>query len=133
MRKLLLQTTIEGDDDDWNINRFSRLRTFLTGLRDENGLPAFLVYARNRTRAGEPDPVLSRLHESEVDQLWLLAVDTGGGLLPPGSAGTAPLPPPPGGAVRVSAQVSRRHARLPPRRRRLDGDPGPHGTRKFDL
>jgi hypothetical protein len=87
MRKLLLQTTIEGDADDWNIDRFSRLRTFLSGLRDENGLPAFLVEARNRTRRGVPDPVLSTLHESDVGQLWLFAVDTGDGLTAEDCAG----------------------------------------------
>jgi hypothetical protein len=38
------------------------------------------VEARNRTRRGEPDPVLSNLDESDFDQLWLLAVDVGDGL-----------------------------------------------------
>ncbi|MDM0001046.1 hypothetical protein QTI24_20725 [Variovorax sp. J22P240] len=80
MLNLLLQTTIEGDPDDWNIDRFSRLRSFLSGLQDNDGQAAFRVVARNRTRRGVPDPVLSNLHDSEVDQLWLFAVDVGDGL-----------------------------------------------------
>jgi hypothetical protein len=80
MKKILLQTTIEVDLDDWHIGRFSRLRAFLTGLRDQAGNPAFHVTARNREKVGEPDPILSALHASDVDQLWLFAVDTGNGL-----------------------------------------------------
>jgi hypothetical protein len=80
MRKLLLQTTIEGDPDDWNIDRFGRLRAFLSGLKDTSGRPIFEVTARNRTRRGEPDPVLSNLPASDFNQLWLFAVDNGDGL-----------------------------------------------------
>lgn len=80
MLKLLLQTTIEGDPDDWHVDRFSRLRSFLSELQTQEGQPAFRVEARNRTRRGEPDPVLSNLDESDFDQLWLLAVDVGDGL-----------------------------------------------------
>ena len=80
MRKLLMQTTIEGDPDDWNIDRFSQLRSFLSGLGDKDGQPAFLVVARNRSERGAPDPVLSKLDDSDVDQLWLFAVDSGDGL-----------------------------------------------------
>ncbi|RST48893.1 hypothetical protein [Variovorax sp. MHTC-1] len=80
MLNLLLQTTIEGDPDDWNVGRFSRLSSFLSALRDKDGQLAFRVTARNRTQRGAPDPVLSHLHESDVDQLWLLAVDGGDGL-----------------------------------------------------
>ena len=87
MPKLLLQTTIEGDPDDWNIGRFSQLRNFLARLRDDDGQPAFLVAARNRTRRGEPDPVLSSLPDSDIDQLWLFAVDGGDGLTPADCAG----------------------------------------------
>jgi len=82
MLTLLLQTTIEGDHDDWNIDRFSHLKAYLSSLRDEDGQLAFRVAARNRTKRGEPDPVLSNLHESDVDQLWLFAVDVGDGLTP---------------------------------------------------
>ena len=80
MKHILLQTTIEGQEDDWNIGRFSHLKAFLEGLRDENGQPAFRVTARDRGERGQDDPVLSRLHESDVDQLWLFAVDVGDGL-----------------------------------------------------
>jgi hypothetical protein len=80
MLKLLLQTTIEGDADDWNIGRFSRLNEFLSAQQDERGRPVFEVTARNRTRRGAPDPVLSNLQDSDFDQLWLFAVDVGDGL-----------------------------------------------------
>lgn len=80
MQHILLQTTIEGDSDDWHIGRFSLLKTFLEGIRDENGEQAFRVTARNRAPLGEADPVLSRLHESGYGQLWLFAVDVGDGL-----------------------------------------------------
>ncbi|MBT2321430.1 hypothetical protein J7E62_03535 [Variovorax paradoxus] len=82
MLTILLQTTIEGDHDDWNIERFSRLKAYLSSLRDEDGQFAFRVTARNRTKRGQPDPVLSNLHESDTDQLWLFAVDVGDGLTP---------------------------------------------------
>ncbi|WP_418131090.1 hypothetical protein ABL849_09565 [Variovorax sp. 375MFSha3.1] len=80
MLNLLLQTTIEEQPDDWDISRFSRLASFLAGLRDKDGGLAFRVTARNRTQRGTPDPVLSTLDESDVDQLWLFAVDGGDGL-----------------------------------------------------
>ena len=80
MLHLLLQTTIEGEPDDWNIARFSLLTSFLSEIKDASGRPACVVTARDRTRRGEPDAVLSTLHESDFDQLWLFAVDTGDGL-----------------------------------------------------
>jgi hypothetical protein len=80
MQNLLLQTTIEGDPDDWNIGRFGLLKAFLAGLRDESGQPAFRVTARNRDQRGKPDSILSRLDESDFQQLWLFAVDVGDGL-----------------------------------------------------
>ncbi|MET0935311.1 MAG: hypothetical protein ABWX83_04935, partial [Luteibacter sp.] len=52
----------------------------LEGLRDDAGQPVFHVTARNRDTVGKPDPILSRLHESAFDQLWLIAVDVGQGL-----------------------------------------------------
>lgn len=87
MPKLLLQTTIEAEPDDWSIRRFSRLRALLCGLRQGDGRPAFDVVARDRTPRGRPDPVLSHLDESDVDQLWLFAADTGDGLTPEDCAG----------------------------------------------
>ena len=80
MLNLLLQTTIEEQPDDWDISRFSRLASFLATLRDKDGGLAFRVIARNRTQRGTPDPVLSTLDKSDVDQLWLFAVDGGDGL-----------------------------------------------------
>ncbi|RYE45602.1 MAG: hypothetical protein EOP24_19220 [Hyphomicrobiales bacterium] len=87
MLNLLMQTTIEGDRDDWNIARFSRLSAFLSELQDDHGRPAFRVTARDRTHRAEPDSVLSRMHESDFDQLWLFAVDAGDGLTPEDCAG----------------------------------------------
>ncbi|SEW25255.1 hypothetical protein [Luteibacter sp. 329MFSha] len=80
MKNILLQTTIEHDDNDWAIERFSLLKAHLEGLQDETGEAAFRVTARNRDPLPQDDSVLSRLHESDVDQLWLFAVDTGHGL-----------------------------------------------------
>jgi hypothetical protein len=80
MINVLLQTTIEHDDNDWSIERFSKLMEFLATVRDERGHPMFNVTARDRARLGDPDPVLSTLHDSDFDELWLFAVDTGDGL-----------------------------------------------------
>lgn len=80
MQNILLQTTIEGDEDDWNIGRFSLLKAFLEGIKDEGGEPAFRVTARNRDPRGAPDSLLSQLDESDFHQLWLFAVDVGDGL-----------------------------------------------------
>jgi hypothetical protein len=78
---ILLQTTIEPVVDDWNIARFSLLRAHLESLVGDNGAPLYKVTARDRGAApGVTDPVLGNLDESDVDQLWLFAVDTGDGL-----------------------------------------------------
>jgi hypothetical protein len=79
--KVLLQTTIPTVDDDWNINRFSLLRDFLTSSVDENGVTTFDVTARDReTNETGDDKVLSRLDETDFEELWLFAVDQGQGL-----------------------------------------------------
>jgi len=80
MLNLLLQTTIEADPDDWSISRFSRLASFLSELRDGQGRPVFRVTSRDRSPRAGSDPVLSTLHESGFNQLWLFAVDGGDGL-----------------------------------------------------
>ncbi|WP_206185898.1 hypothetical protein [Sphingosinicella sp. BN140058] len=80
--RILLQTTISPIDDDWNISRFSLLRNYLADLTDEAGAPLCDVAARDRTRPGAPDPILSTIDRSDYDQLWLFAVDTGDGLDP---------------------------------------------------
>ena len=79
--KILLQTTIPPIEDDWNIDRFSLLRDHLISLKDEKGDRLFEVVARNREEndAGD-DRVLSQLDSSDIDELWLFAVDAGNGL-----------------------------------------------------
>ena len=72
---ILLQTTIPNVEDDWNIDRFSLLRDHLASLG------RYKVTTRNREANAEGDDnVLSVLDDSDVDELWLFAVDTGDGL-----------------------------------------------------
>jgi len=78
--KILLQTTIPPTEDDWSIARFSLLQGYLASLTDADGEAAFEVTARDRAAMGVPDPVLSTLEQSDFDELWLFAVDTGDGL-----------------------------------------------------
>jgi hypothetical protein len=79
--RILLQTTIPYTADDWHIGRFRLLRDRLASSRDETGRALYQVTARDRaTNAGSDEPVLSQLDESEFDELWLFAVDTGDGL-----------------------------------------------------
>jgi hypothetical protein len=68
-------------EDDWHIGRFALLNNYISSLKDEAGQPAFEVTARNieRDEAGN-DRVLSRLDESDFDELWIFAVDPGEGL-----------------------------------------------------
>jgi hypothetical protein len=80
--RILLQTTIPNTEDDWHIGRFSLLRDHLAGLVGDDGMPQFEVTARNRTAPGAADPILSTIDDSDYDQLWLFAVDTGDGLDP---------------------------------------------------
>ncbi|MBW8911715.1 MAG: hypothetical protein JF564_07500 [Sphingomonas sp.] len=80
--RILLQTTIPGIEDDWNISRFSMLRDYLAGVTGEDGAPLCDVTARDRSAPGSPDPILSTIDQSDYDQLWLFAVDTGDGLDP---------------------------------------------------
>lgn len=78
---ILLQTTIPPVEDDWNIGRFSLLRDHLASVKDVSGAPLYKVTARDREvdSAGN-DVLLSVLDGSDVDELWLFAVDTGDGL-----------------------------------------------------
>ncbi|MBI3214793.1 MAG: hypothetical protein HYZ38_13275 [Mycobacterium sp.] len=73
MARILLQSTITGHPDDWNINRFSLLATELRAAGHD-------VLARDRSDCADDDPVLVRLDDLGFDQLWLLAVDVGDGL-----------------------------------------------------
>jgi hypothetical protein len=76
MARILVQTTTKFDKNDWHVGRFSLLAQL---LRDDG----HKVVIRNREpRDDGSDPVLSSLPESEFDELWLIAVDTGNGLAP---------------------------------------------------
>ncbi len=76
MPRILLQTTIPHVEDDWHMGRFSRLFEHLSGLPNVE-----MVAGRNRTTpGGQTDPVIGGLADSDYDQLWLFAVDTGDGL-----------------------------------------------------
>lgn len=77
---ILLQTTIVSARDDWSIARFDLLADFLRQQKDGFGNPLFAVTARDREPLDAADPVLSRLHRSDFDEMWLFAVDTGAGL-----------------------------------------------------
>jgi len=73
--RILLQTTILPEPDNWHIGRFSRLRHHLAGLG------AVDVTARDRAAPpGETDPLLGDFDRLGFDQLWLFAVDEGEGL-----------------------------------------------------
>lgn len=74
MAKILLQTTIPYAEDDWNVSRFSLLREALAADGHE-------VVARNEEMdVNRNDRVVMQLPQSDFDQLWLMAVDTGDGL-----------------------------------------------------
>ena len=81
-KKILLQTTIPTIQDDWNIARFHLLSEFLDEQRAADGSKMFHVTARDRDGGAGPDTLLSRLDETDFDQMWLFAVDTGSGLTP---------------------------------------------------
>lgn len=86
--RILLQTTIPTQEDDWSIWRFSLLRDYLASLKDDVGNPLFEVTARDREEdANGNDPVLSTLNRSDFDELWLFALDVGEGLSEQDSAG----------------------------------------------
>ncbi len=86
--KILLQTTIPFNEDDWHIGRFSLLKAHLSSLIDGEGNPLFDVKARNRDGdLNVADSVLSTLDESDFHQLWLFALDVGEGLTPDDCAG----------------------------------------------
>ena len=79
--RILLQTTIPYTEDDWHIGRFSLLTEHLTSAKDAQGNSLYKVTTRNReTPVDKPDSVLSTLDQSNFDELWLFALDTGAGL-----------------------------------------------------
>jgi hypothetical protein len=78
--KILLQTTIPTQLDDWHVGRFELLaEELIKGGHD--------VTARDREETARDDSVLSALDSLDYDQLWLMAVDTGGGLSPGDATG----------------------------------------------
>lgn len=86
--KILLQTTIPFTENDWHIGRFSLLHEHLASLKDENGDALYEIVARDieKDESGN-DKVLSRLDETDFDELWLFAVDVGNGLTKEDCAG----------------------------------------------
>jgi len=77
--RILVQTTTPGRPDDWSIDSFALLIEYLASLRE--GETRFEVTGRNRESGPEgDDPVLASLDRSRFDELWLFALDTGGGL-----------------------------------------------------
>jgi hypothetical protein len=80
--RILLQTTIPANADDWCIDRFSSLAELLRHQRHLDGSSKFEIVMRDRERLGRPDPILSDLDNSDFDELWLFAVDAGDGLTP---------------------------------------------------
>lgn len=79
--KILLQTTIPHDDNDWHAGRFSLLADHLRSLKDDSGDSLYDVTARNREQGSDGnDAVLASLDGSDFDQLWLFALDMGDGL-----------------------------------------------------
>ena len=83
MKNILLQTTIEYAQDDWSIDRFSILTDVLSSMEDPSRRTLFHVTARNReSLASGDDRLLSKIDESDFDQLWLFGVDVGGGMSP---------------------------------------------------
>jgi len=79
--RILLQTTIPTIEDDWSIARFSLLQDYLASLKDEAGNALCAITARDRAADAEgDDPILSTLSRTDFDELWLFALDTGGGL-----------------------------------------------------
>jgi hypothetical protein len=81
MARILLSTTIPFAENDWHIGRFHLLREQLAGLGHQ-------VTARDRELdARGDDVVLADLAAAPFDQLWLFAVDVGGGLTAADCAG----------------------------------------------
>ncbi|MCU0536339.1 MAG: hypothetical protein MUD14_20830 [Hydrococcus sp. Prado102] len=80
--RILLQTTLlPTEEDDWTIARFSMLRDYLASIKDELGNFLFQVTARDREPDSQGnDPILSHLDSQTFDELWLFALDVGGGL-----------------------------------------------------
>ncbi len=86
--RILLQSTIPYTEDGWHIGRYSLLRDHLASLKNEAGEPLCDVTTRDGEHAPDGnDAVLARLDESDFDEVWLFAVDTGDGLTVPDCQG----------------------------------------------
>lgn len=73
------QTTTPARPNDWSTDSLTLLREYLASLTEDG--TRLGVVARNREVApGTPDPQLSRLDESDFDELWLFALDSGDGI-----------------------------------------------------
>ena len=77
--RILLQTTTPANPDDWSVESFSLLRRQLQTF-GARGRPV-VVTARNREVSDSgSDPVLAGIDQSDFDELWLFALDSGAGL-----------------------------------------------------
>jgi hypothetical protein len=77
--RILIQTTTPAQPNDWTVDSLGLLRELLGSLWE--GGTRFEVTARNREAApGGDDPVLAALDHSAFDELWLFALDDGGGI-----------------------------------------------------
>ena len=86
--RILMQTTIPFEADNWHIGRFSLLRNHLASLKGADGEFLYEVVARDREAdAAGNEPVLVGLDKSEFDELWLFAIDMGDGLTVPDCEG----------------------------------------------
>lgn len=76
MAHILIKTTIPPGGEDWHADRFSLLRAHLESLRGADGAPLHQVSARDREADAAGDDLdLAGLGDSDIDQLWLFAVD----------------------------------------------------------
>lgn len=86
--RILMQTTIPFEADNWHIGRFSLLREHLASLKDGDGNPLYDIVARDReVDAAGNEPVLAELDQSDFSELWLFAIDQGEGLTIPDCQG----------------------------------------------
>lgn len=79
--KILIQSTMPFTENDWHVGRFSLLRQHLSSIRSNDGNALYDVWVRDR----EPDedgndPLLTKADELDLDEIWLMAADSGNGL-----------------------------------------------------
>lgn len=80
MKKILLQSSIPFDEDDWHIGRFSLLTKCLEQAVDRDGAQTNEVVARDRDPGPDGvDTFLASIDRSDFDQIWLMAADAGNG------------------------------------------------------